>query len=70
VFLPLAWLVNRGLLLMDNAALTTLMDRWHPDTHTFHLPFGEITVTLQDVDMILGLPIGSTPVCGMVSSPR
>jgi hypothetical protein len=27
-------------------------------------------VTLQDVTMILGLPIDGTPVCGMVSSAR
>jgi hypothetical protein len=34
----------------------------------FHLPSSEITVTLQDVTMILGLFIEGTPVCGMVSS--
>jgi hypothetical protein len=44
---------------MDAAALMTLMDRWRLETHTFHLPSGEITVTLQDIAMILG---------GMVSS--
>jgi hypothetical protein len=66
-FLPLAQLVTRGLPLMDAAALMTLVDRWRPETHTFHLPSGEITVTLQDVIMILGLPINGTPVCGMVS---
>jgi hypothetical protein len=67
-FLSLVRLINRGLPLMDAAVLTTLMDRWHPETHMFHLPSGEIIVTLQDVDMILGLPINDTPICGMVSS--
>jgi hypothetical protein len=67
-FLPLARLVNRGLSLMDAAALMTLMDRWRPEAHTFHLPSAKITVTLQDVAMILGLPIDGTPVCGMASS--
>jgi hypothetical protein len=38
------------------------------ETHTLHLLSGEITVTLQDVTMILGLPIDGTHVCGMVSS--
>jgi hypothetical protein len=66
-FLPLARLVTRGMPLMDAAAFTVLMDQWHLETHTFHLPSGEITVTLQDVIMILGLPIDSTLVCGMVS---
>jgi hypothetical protein len=46
-FLPLARLVTtRGLPLMDFAALTTLVDRWRPETHTFHLPCGETIVTL------------------------
>jgi hypothetical protein len=66
-FLPLAQLVNRGLPLMDAATLTALVDRWHPETHMFHLPSGEIMVTLQDIAMILCLPIDGTPVCGMVS---
>jgi hypothetical protein len=38
------------------------------ETHTFHLPSGEITMTLQDIAMILGLPIDGTLVCGMMSS--
>jgi hypothetical protein len=45
-----------------------LVDRWHLETHTFHLPSSEIMVTMQDVAMILDLPIDGTPVCGMVSS--
>ena len=49
---------------MDSAALSALVDRWRPETHTFHLPCGELTVTLQDVAMILGLPIDGTAVCG------
>ncbi|XP_039851095.1 protein MAIN-LIKE 1-like [Panicum virgatum] len=36
--------------------LAALLDRWRPETHTFHLPVGEITPTLQDVVMLLGLP--------------
>ena len=42
---------------MDNAALIALVDRWRPDTHIFHLPAGEMTVTLQDVTMLFGLRI-------------
>jgi hypothetical protein len=69
-FLPLAQLVNCGLPLMDATTFTTLVDRWRSETHTFHLPSGEITVTLQEVTMILGLPIDDTPVCGLVSPGR
>jgi hypothetical protein len=53
--------------MMDSTALTTLVDWWRPETHTFHLPCGESTVTLQDVSMILGLPINGAPVSRMVS---
>jgi hypothetical protein len=65
--LPLARLANRGLPLMDATVLMALVDRWRLETHTFHLLYGEITMTLQDVAMILGLPIDSPPICGVVS---
>jgi hypothetical protein len=47
---------------IDEALLTGLVDRWRPETHTFHLPFGEMTVTLKDVAMLTGLPIRGRPV--------
>ncbi|KAF1897258.1 hypothetical protein Lal_00034961 [Lupinus albus] len=31
--------------------------RWRSETHTFHLPIGECTITLEDVAYQLGLPI-------------
>jgi hypothetical protein len=68
-FLPLAQLVTtRGLPLMHSTTLTSLVDRWHPEIHMFHLSCGETTMMLQDITMILGLLIDGTPVCGMVSS--
>ncbi|KAK1662108.1 hypothetical protein QYE76_050267 [Lolium multiflorum] len=48
---------------MNAAALTALVDRWRPETHTFHLRAGEMAPTLQDVSMILGLPIQGEPLC-------
>ncbi|RYR07212.1 hypothetical protein Ahy_B05g074523 [Arachis hypogaea] len=33
-----------------------------PETHTFHLPVGEVTVTLEDVIHILGLQVNGEPV--------
>src|SRR5438105_15680180 len=47
---------------IEASLLSALVDRWRPETHTFHMPFGEITVTLKDVTMITGLPIRGTPV--------
>ncbi|XP_040938013.1 protein MAIN-LIKE 2-like [Gossypium hirsutum] len=34
-----------------------LVDRWRPETHTFHLPCGECTITLEDVALQLRLTI-------------
>ncbi|XP_016173353.1 serine/threonine-protein phosphatase 7 long form homolog [Arachis ipaensis] len=45
--------------------VNTLVERWHPNTHTFHLPAGECAVTLEDVVVILGLPTDDFPVIGM-----
>uniref|UniRef100_K3ZEI7 SWIM-type domain-containing protein n=1 Tax=Setaria italica TaxID=4555 RepID=K3ZEI7_SETIT len=38
--------------------------RWRPETHSFHLPFGEMTVTLQDCQKMLGLSIRGNAVTG------
>ena len=40
----------------DMSLLAALLDRWRPETHTFHLPVGEMTPTLHDMAMLLGLP--------------
>jgi hypothetical protein len=66
-FMPLARLVFGHLPMMDSAALMTPVDRCCPETHTFHLPCGETMVMLQDIAMILGLPIDGAPVSRMVS---
>ncbi|CAN0866370.1 Serine/threonine-protein phosphatase 7 long form homolog [Linum grandiflorum] len=33
------------------------MERWRPETNTFHIYHGECTVTLQDVANLTGLPM-------------
>ncbi|KAF8664446.1 hypothetical protein HU200_054618 [Digitaria exilis] len=40
----------------DMSLIAALLDRWRPETHTFHLPIGEMAPTLQDAAMLLGLP--------------
>ncbi|XP_016699957.2 protein MAIN-LIKE 1-like [Gossypium hirsutum] len=47
--------------------LSALVERWRSETHTFHFPCGECTVTLEDVAMQLGLPIDGSPVTGVSS---
>ena len=49
-----------------HSALTALIDRWRPETHIFHLPCGEMTVTLEDWAMITALPLEGRPLTGRV----
>ncbi|XP_072066707.1 serine/threonine-protein phosphatase 7 long form homolog [Arachis hypogaea] len=57
-----------GVVQCQKALVNALVERWHPDTHTFHLPVGECAVTLEDVAMIFGLPTDGLPVTGMTLS--
>ena len=43
--------------------VTALVERWRQETHTFHLPLGEATVTLLDVAVLTRLPIEGYAVC-------
>ena len=42
---------------IDPHLISALVERWRPETNTFHLPVGEMTVTLEDVACLWGLPI-------------
>ncbi|CAN0861672.1 Serine/threonine-protein phosphatase 7 long form homolog [Linum grandiflorum] len=41
---------------------TALMERWRPETTTFHMYHGEMTITLEDVSFITGLPVDGAAV--------
>ncbi|KAL4328493.1 hypothetical protein AHAS_Ahas13G0205600 [Arachis hypogaea] len=50
----------------DWPLVSALIERWMPESHTFHLPCGEMTITLQDVAYQLGLRIDGDPVSGCI----
>jgi hypothetical protein len=41
--------------------VTTLLDSWRSETYTFHFTVGEMTVTLQDTSLLMGLPCEGEP---------
>ncbi|KAK5775497.1 serine/threonine-protein phosphatase 7 long form homolog [Gossypium arboreum] len=45
--------------------ISALVRRWRLESHTFHLPCGECTVTLEDVALQLGLAIDGSAVTGV-----
>ena len=55
---------------IDVPLICAFIERWQPDTNTFHFAFGEMTIMLHDVHYILGLPIDGTPVHGTIGSDR
>ena len=54
---------------LDRSLLTALVDHWRPETHTFHLPCGEMAPTLQDAGYLLGLAVAGEAVGPRVVPP-
>ncbi|XP_022944341.1 protein MAIN-LIKE 2-like [Cucurbita moschata] len=50
---------------LDNPLISALVERWRRETNTFHLNVGELTITLKDVAVLLGLAIDGDPVIGL-----
>ncbi|MQM00496.1 hypothetical protein Taro_033231, partial [Colocasia esculenta] len=49
---------------LDWALITALVERWRSETQTFHLRHGEMSITLHDVAILMGLPIDGDAVVG------
>lgn len=50
---------------LDNPLISALVERWRRETNTFHFTIGEMTVTLEDIALLLGLGIDGKPVIGV-----
>jgi Plant mobile domain len=49
---------------LDRDLISAIIKIWRRETHTFHLPVGEMAVTLEDVSFLWGLPINEYPIIG------
>ncbi|XP_061373707.1 protein MAIN-LIKE 2-like [Gastrolobium bilobum] len=52
---------------IDAPLISAMVEKWRPETHTFHMTQSEMTITLQDVARILGLPTDGIVVTGSTS---
>ena len=50
---------------LQPSLVSALVERWRPETHTFHTTQGECTITLEDVGIQLGLPCAGHAVSGI-----
>ncbi|KAL8460025.1 hypothetical protein ACS0TY_031806 [Phlomoides rotata] len=54
---------------IDSSLISALVERWRRETNTFHMTVGEMTVSLEDVAYLLGLPTDGKAVIG-VAHPK
>ena len=52
---------------INGEIVNAFVERWRPETHTFHLTCGEATITLQDVSVLLALPVDDNPLIGNIT---
>jgi hypothetical protein len=53
----LTWLQDISYNHIDHDLCSAFAERWHKESSSFHLPFGEMTVKLDDVVYLMHLPI-------------
>lgn len=56
------WFRLIGSISLNNSLISALVERWRRETNTFHFPCGEMTITLDEVSLLLGLAVDGKPV--------
>lgn len=51
---------------LDWKLITALVERWCPETHTFHLMCGKVTIKLQDITILWELHIDGREIIGPI----
>ncbi|KAJ3676141.1 hypothetical protein LUZ60_003553 [Juncus effusus] len=56
--------MNRiGHIPINGLLITAMQEWWRKETHTFHMPHGEMTITLEDGLCIMGMRVDGQPLC-------
>lgn len=55
---------------LDKVLINAFIERFYPETNTFHLPFGEMMITIDEVFHITGLPAEGNAVTGALGGSR
>lgn len=42
---------------INHGMLTAFVERWHKETSSFHIPIGEMSITIDDISCLLHIPI-------------
>lgn len=51
---------DSSLTMIEGQLFTTFVGRWYKETSSFHLPFGEMTITLNDVSSLFHISLASS----------
>ncbi|MBA0638007.1 hypothetical protein Godav_005139 [Gossypium davidsonii] len=49
---------------LDPKLISAFVEKWKLETHTFHLPCRECIITLENVQLQLGLPVDGSVLTG------
>lgn len=51
---------------VNKVVVSAFVERWYRETSTFHISFKEMTIILDDISSLLGIPIVCRPVSSCV----